>query len=458
MIPLYLTRKSTARWHSVRRWLWRCAVLFLMLMFVPAAAAFAGEPIEMAQDILPLHPRQLEPPNHSYVSTTAVTFRWTPTAGASQYRLLISQEGDEGGLQIWADGSTTSVTYVGLEPGYSYRWRVDVDVTTAGPHWDEFEFTLSETVIAPGSAAEIEASDGSYDDRILVHWSHAFRASHYLLQRREQGSAQFSDLTIVGEEREYIDERLPEDKHYEYRVLACNSAGCSAPSVVDAGWVGACSILSPPELVSPLDGADVVFYWQYPYYNLTWEQVPGAAGYWLKVWNTETNEVIVDELRDGPESVDYEIVGEGGYMAWNVTAVHPVTGCPSSPPSEVWTFHAYQHPPPAVPVNVQASDGAYPDRVRITWEQPPSDSELESWQIWRATEPDVETATEIAARYGDNPEHLDEDVVPGTIYYYWIEACSHADGCSEKSAPDSGFATDALPILDYSIYIPQIAR
>jgi hypothetical protein len=236
-------------------------------------------------------------------------------------------------------------------------------------------------------------------------------------------------------------------------------------TLVDKVWMGRCQPIPAPRLLEPPDGAVIHFTAQDPIYFLKWQSDPNLNKFWVRMWDINTGRMVLDdhtEIYTGETGeADYEVIGKAGDLAWNVVVINPTSGCPNSPPSETWHMLAIQNPPPAVPINVQASDGKYPNRVELSWVQPISTSSLESWQIWRSTQPSLQTAREITALYDENASHttyMDEDVTPGTLYYYWIEACSHSDGCSNKSNPDSGFAGASPLELDTSIFFPVIMR
>jgi hypothetical protein len=95
---------------------------------------------------------------------------------------------------------------------------------------------------------------------------------------------------------------------------------------------------------------------------------------------------------------------------------------------------------PAAPGPVAASDGAFTDKVRVTWDPVANAS---SYEVWRNTTNDPSTAvlksTPISAFYNDT------DAVAGTLYYYWIKAKS-ATGTSVFSLSDAG-RRNAIPTV-----------
>ena len=86
---------------------------------------------------------------------------------------------------------------------------------------------------------------------------------------------------------------------------------------------------------------------------------------------------------------------------------------------------------PPVPINVQASDGDYTNRIRITWS---GTSDATSYKVTRAGSADgSKTLLDIVA----STYFYDYSAMPGKTYYYWIKACNSGE-CSDHSAYDKG--------------------
>jgi C1A family cysteine protease/PKD repeat protein len=110
----------------------------------------------------------------------------------------------------------------------------------------------------------------------------------------------------------------------------------------------------------------------------------------------------------------------------------------------VWRTNAnaclkgYMTLPP--PTNVAASDGAYADRVRVTWA---AVSGATSYEVWRGTNGQLTGA----ARIGDSATtNFDNQALdPGGTYVYWIRA-ANADCVSRFSTNNPGYAQAALAV------------
>jgi hypothetical protein len=90
---------------------------------------------------------------------------------------------------------------------------------------------------------------------------------------------------------------------------------------------------------------------------------------------------------------------------------------------------------PAAPTNVAASDGAYADRVRITWTAPAGAT---AYEVWRNTASSSGSAVKINATDITGITYDDTTAVAGTTYYYWVKA-KNAGGTSGFSASNTGF-------------------
>lgn len=88
----------------------------------------------------------------------------------------------------------------------------------------------------------------------------------------------------------------------------------------------------------------------------------------------------------------------------------------------------------ARPTGATATDGAYTDRVRVTWN---AVSGALQYQVWQGELEDSALATLLTATSAT--QYDDTLVEPNTLYYYWIKTVG-AHGVSGFSAPDTGYS------------------
>jgi hypothetical protein len=91
---------------------------------------------------------------------------------------------------------------------------------------------------------------------------------------------------------------------------------------------------------------------------------------------------------------------------------------------------------PSAPTGVNASDGEYPDMIRISWNASPA---AMGYDVYRSTKlfNDGGAPTKIGTTTGLYLE--DTTAVSGLIYYYWVKAKNKVYGNSKYSAFDDGY-------------------
>ncbi len=94
---------------------------------------------------------------------------------------------------------------------------------------------------------------------------------------------------------------------------------------------------------------------------------------------------------------------------------------------------------PSVPTNVTASDGAYTDKVVISWS---SVNGATSYTVYRGTGSSSSSASVLASSV-TGTSYNDTSAVAGTTYYYWVKAVNSA-GASGFSTSNTGYK--AVPV------------
>lgn len=87
----------------------------------------------------------------------------------------------------------------------------------------------------PGTPISLDASDGDYEDRVIVSWNQSAGAISYRLNRTtaegETGTPIYTGAGTVFE-----DFSAEPDVTYYYTIQACNGVGCSDPSTQESGY------------------------------------------------------------------------------------------------------------------------------------------------------------------------------------------------------------------------------
>ena len=81
----------------------------------------------------------------------------------------------------------------------------------------------------------IQASDGTYEDKVQVTWGDVNQAAHYDVYRADENGNSEIKLGTADNTR-FNDTTAAAGITYTYRVKACNPFGCTNPSPHDTGW------------------------------------------------------------------------------------------------------------------------------------------------------------------------------------------------------------------------------
>jgi hypothetical protein len=121
----------------------------------------------------------------------------------------------------------------------------------------------------------VNASDGTYTDRIIVSWQAVSNASSYEVWRYAESNRAAAGMIGETTTNGYNDGTSSQGVYYYYWVRAKNANGYGSYSASDSGW----KRLSPPSKVSASEGA-------YRYrIQVTWMPVTNAVSY--EVWREE---------------------------------------------------------------------------------------------------------------------------------------------------------------------------
>src|SRR5207244_10559328 len=106
---------------------------------------------------------------------------------------------------------------------------------------------------------------------------------------------------------------------------------------------------------------------------------------------------------------------------------------------EYSTYASGQACPPGLPAptGLAASDGAYPDYVRVTWNPVPN---AKGYRVYRNLTGNPDDRPVQTWDAGNTPFYKDYDVTYGSTYWYWARAYDSAAVLSPNSKPDSGYA------------------
>lgn len=209
---------------------------------------------------------------------------------------------------------------------------------------------------------------------------------------------------------------------YGFKVKARNADGVET-ALTSLGTQGTttCPILIPPTNVQASDGTflDKV--------QVTWTTSPEAISYTVyraaRAFGAKTtlgstpSTAFDDTTASAGKTYYYWVKAAGAYGTSNFSARDA---------------GSRSNGIPLPPTNLQASDGAFPDKVQVSWTASPWAT---SYTVYRAA---TARGTKTALGSTSNTAFDDTTASAGKTYYYWVKASS-AYGTSDFSAREAGY-------------------
>ncbi|MFC2095299.1 fibronectin type III domain-containing protein [Candidatus Bipolaricaulota bacterium] len=346
-----------------------------------------------------------------------VAITWGSVAGATEYELYRSTSFGSGYSSLgtiattyWEDSSAVAGTT------YYYKIRAinDCGESSLSRHDSGYRDT------SPDMPTGVNASDGTYSDKVRITWSEVSGAVSYDIRRATSSGGPYAVFVNDVGPTTYDDMTAVAGTTYYYKVLAKNACGSSGLSDHDAG-TRSCPIPGVPAGVSATDGTycDKV--------RITWSAVSGATSYDIRRATSLGGPYAVFVNDVGPTTYDDVTAVSGTTYYYKVLAKN---ACGSSDLSN--HNSGYRDTSPDMPTGVNATDGTICGYVNVTWDA-----------VSGATEYSVYRATSAGGPYSLLGTHSltywqNSSAVPGTTYYYKVTA---HNGCGEsnQSGYDSGY-------------------
>jgi fibronectin type 3 domain-containing protein len=359
-----------------------------------------------------LPPANLAASDGAYLDKVQVT--WDAAGGASYYEVY-SATSLGGTKSLLGSPSGTSFDDSAAMPGATYYYFVKACYSVGCTNYSASD-TGWRMLLAP---TNIQASDGTFKDKVQVTWTAAVGATSYLAYRADTETGAKS-LLGGSAASPYDDATAIARITYYYWVKACNGANCSDFSAVDSGW----REITYPGNVRASDGTytDKV--------QVTWNASSGAASY--RVYRA-TSLTGSKSLLGSPTGTSYDDTG----ATIGVTYYYWVKTCTATLCSDFSASDTGWRKPLA-PTGLAASDGVYTDKVTLSWT---GSVGAISYQVYRATSA---TGTKTGPSTTAATSINDTTATPGVTYWYWVKACRGAN-CSDFSIYDTGWRNIAPP-------------
>jgi fibronectin type 3 domain-containing protein len=352
--------------------------------------------------------------------TDKVLITWKPVQGAVLYYTVVRKEEiSPGNYKVLGSTDTTSFNDTTAIPGFPYSYTVNADSFYGSSDSSKSDKGYRK-LAAPTNVVASDADAPLVMDKVLISWSGVPGATSYSIYRAPSSSHQKPTLLGTVTTMPYEDSTGTPELIYNYFVKANIAYGSSDLSAPDAGH----RKLPAPTGVSASDGTyeDKVL--------VTWNPVNGATSYQIfraeGMFDAKTQLGTV--TGQSKTSFNDTTATLGTFYYYWVKAVSKNGASDFSDPWD--TGYRKQ----LVPSGVSASDGTYPDKVRVTWNPVQGAAQYLIYRSTSGTGGQVNIGGSVATTYDDT------SASPGTTYYYWVRALwSFMGTMSDYSAPDAGW-------------------
>ncbi|MBN1695974.1 MAG: hypothetical protein JW881_00550 [Spirochaetales bacterium] len=302
-------------------------------------------------------------------------------------------------------------------------------------HYDIFtRYTMTaivmydQVVYHPEEAAvpvNIEASRGSFFDKIEVTWEKAKNARSYRVYRSAEPDANFvKAASTLG--TTWFDTDVAGGEIYYYAVRSIGVAGESDFSESAEGFAGVREEeIGVPQNLDGMFEEDTVY--------MRWDSIQIADGYHVyRFYHDKENYLRVGTTRD--TSFRHREAFEDGEVLWYIVTAY--RGEKESDPSGAFSVTVEIPEEAAVivlspPKKVTASEAEFEDRIRVSWEAVP---DAETYEIGKWND-----GAKAWERLAETGETFFEEMNPPSPAGYYTVAARSGDVVSAPSDPAIGY-------------------
>ena len=341
-------------------------------------------------------------------------------------------------------------------------------------------------LLAPQAPDQVDASNGTYSDKVHLTWASSVGATFYKVYRYTIDNAS-SAITLSENHASspYDDMSAVQGTTYFYWVKGCNSAGCSSFSSSDTGWLGINNLVNGDfedghlgwteysshgwdlimmDTAAPISAhngtwlawlgggddeistlsQDITIPAGTPELNY-WDWINSSDICYYDYAHIKINEITLLSydlcLGNNSSGWIFEIIDLTDYVDSMISLKFEITTDSSSISNfflDQVSLSAGASEPPFAPTGFSASDGAYMDKVRLSWD---ASIGATSYQVYRNTQ-NSHTGESLLSNSIVNNLFDDFTAAADTDLYYWVKACNSI-GCSDYSDFDTGYLSSS---------------
>ena len=368
----------------------------------------------LSEPSIPSAPSSLSKSN---VTNNSARVSWSSVSGATYYIYQYSKD-----WSFWGSDKThngTSLTLTGLSGNTTYDFRVKACNSAGCSGWKTGDNLFTTSSPQPSAPSSLSKSNVTYNSA-RVSWSSVSGATYYIYQYSKDWSFWGSDKTHNGTSLTLTG--LSGNTTYDFRVKACNSAGCS-------GWKTGDNLFttsSPqPSAPSSLSKSNVT----YNSARVSWSSVSGAT-YYIYQYSKDWSFWGSDKTHNG---TSLTLTGLSG----NTTYDFRVKACNSAGCSGWKTgdnLFTTSSPQPSAPSSLSKSNVTY-NSARVSWSSVSGATYYiyqysKDWSFWGSDKTHNGTSLTLTGLSGN------------TTYDFRVKACNSA-GCSGWKTGDNLFTTSS---------------
>ncbi len=290
---------------------------------------------------------------------------------------------------------------------------------------DSYQLFLSTTLPSMEAPAGVAASELTHTDKVRVTWESSVGASYYRIYRVSVPLGETTNAVSAWQTSLYFDDEtaaMGEMYHY-FVCAAASSSGAQVSEYSDFAY-GVRGVPAPTSVQATDGESDFV--------RVSWSSIGASEPTDYCVYRTsliEPTKTAVGSWTSSRSFNDASAVPGITYSYFIKASVGAVISDFSDP--------AEGKRPLSIPTGVSASDGSFTDKVRVEWDSVEGGS---GYQVYRADSP---SSTKTALYWVSSLYYDDTTAVPGTIYYYFVQAVS-GDTPMMITALDDEFGTTSV--------------
>jgi fibronectin type 3 domain-containing protein len=162
-----------------------------------------------------------------------VAVTWNAVSGATSYKVYRGATSDTAAMVLKGNPAGTAFDDTTATAGVVYFYRVKACIDTNCSGFSAYNSGWRGLAIP----TNVQASDGTYSDKVAVTWNAVTGATSYQVYRG--ATSNIGAMVLIGSPAgtTFDDTTAAPGVTYYYRVKACNGAKCSDFSSYNAGWM-----------------------------------------------------------------------------------------------------------------------------------------------------------------------------------------------------------------------------